>query len=124
VFVENNGELIERLVDPRNLGQKRHDILEGVLLEALRVTREGRTDMRTVGSVTAVIQLADLQAGTGLGILEGTEEVIPGSVVQELACETGFFEVLLGEQGGAVIPRVVETVCHRGAAKSDHRPRW
>jgi len=99
VFEERNGELIPRLIDPRNLGQKQHDALDGAMLEALRATREGRTDMRTVGSVTAVIQLSDLQTGTGFGILEGTDEVIPGSVIQELACETGFFEVLLGEKG-------------------------
>ena len=99
VMVDRDGELVPRLQDPRSLGEKQHDILEGVLLEALRATREGRTDMRTVGSVTAVIQLADLQAGTGFGILEGTNEVVPASVIQEIACDSGFSTIVLGEKG-------------------------
>jgi hypothetical protein len=100
ILVEDkNGELVETIVDPRSLEQKQHDILEGVLIAGLRATREGPTNLRTVGSVTAVIQLKDLQSGTGFGILEGTDEVIPASAIQEMACDTGFYKVLLGSKG-------------------------
>ena len=99
IVEERDGKLIERLVDPRTLGQKQHDILEGALLKALRVTGDGPLETRTVGSVTAVVRLSDLENGTGFGILEGVDEVIPGSVVQEIACDSGFFTVLLGEKG-------------------------
>jgi hypothetical protein len=94
-----NGDLVETIVDPRSLEQKQHDILEGVLAAGLRATREGPANLRTIGSVTAVIQLKDLHNGTGFGILEGTDEVIPASAVQEMVCDTGFFQVVLGSKG-------------------------
>ena len=96
---EKNGDLVETIVDPRSLQQKQHDILEGVLTAGLRATREGPANLRTIGTVTAVIQLKDLHNGTGFGILEGTDEVIPASAVQEMVCDTGFFQVLLGSNG-------------------------
>lgn len=96
---DDNGELVETITDPRSIEQKRIDIMKGVITAGLRTTREGPTDMRTIGTVTAIIQLKDLQSGTGFGILEGTDEVIPASVIQELVCETGFYPVVLGLNG-------------------------
>jgi hypothetical protein len=96
LVVDDHGELVETLSDPRTIEQKNADVLVGVLTAGLRATREGSTDHRTVGSVTAIISLSDLQTGTGFGILEGTDEVIPASVIQELVCETGFNPVVLG----------------------------
>jgi hypothetical protein len=99
-LVENeDGVLVERVVDPRSIEQKRADILEGVLLAGLRATREGPASMRTIGTVTAIIQLTDLENGTGYGILEGTDEVLPASAIQELACESGFYKILVGSRG-------------------------
>jgi hypothetical protein len=99
ILEDDKGELIETVVDPRSIGQKNLDVLVGVLIAGLRATREGPTDHRTVGSVTAIISLKDLQSGTGFGILEGADEVIPASVVQELVCETGFYPMVVGLQG-------------------------
>ena len=99
VVIEDNGELVETLIDPRSLGQKNLDVLVGVLTAGLRATRQGPTDLRTVGTVTAIISLKDLQSGTGFGVLEGIDEVIPASVIQELVCETGFYPMVVGSQG-------------------------
>jgi hypothetical protein len=96
---DDYGELVETVVDPRSIEQKRVDILHGVLVAGLRATREGPTELRTVGSVTAIISLKDLRSGTGFGILEGTDQVIPASVIQELVCETGFYPVVVGLSG-------------------------
>jgi hypothetical protein len=99
-FIEDdNGELVETIVDPRPIERRRIDALKGALIAALRATREGPTDMRTVGTVTAIISLKDLQSGTGFGLLEGIDEVIPASVIQELVCESGFYPVVLGLKG-------------------------
>jgi hypothetical protein len=98
-LVDGNDGVIERVVDPRALGQKQYDILEGVLHAGLRATRDAAPNLRTVGSVTAVIQLKDLESGSGFGILEGTDEVIPASAVQEIACDSGFYKVVLGSRG-------------------------
>ena len=97
------GELVETIVDPRPIERRRIDALKGALIAALRATREGPTDMRTVGTVTAIISLKDLESGTGFGILEGTDEVIPASAIQEMACDTGFFPVLLGNKGEPLV---------------------
>jgi Domain of unknown function (DUF222) len=96
---EINGELIERVVDPRSLEQKRYDILEGVLTAGLRATREGPTNLRTVGSVTAIIDFKDLQSGSGFGILEGVDEVIPASAIQEMACDAGYYLLAKDSKG-------------------------
>ena len=97
--IDQNGESVVVTKDPRSLERKRADILTGVLEIALRATREGRTEHRTVGSVTAVIQLQDLLGGAGFGIVEGVDEVVPASVVQALACETGFNPAIVGNMG-------------------------
>jgi hypothetical protein len=94
-----DGKEVEIIVDPRSLERKRADILEGVLTAALKATREGPTDQRTIGEVTAIISLKDLQSGTGFGLIEGTDEVIPASVIQELVCENGFNPVVVGSKG-------------------------
>ena len=96
---DDGGELVETIVDPRSVAQKNVDVLVGVLTAGLRATREGPADQRTVGSVTAIISLRDLQSGTGFGILEGVDEVIPASVIQELVCETGFYPMVVGAKG-------------------------
>jgi hypothetical protein len=96
---DDEGELVETIVDPRSIEQKRLDILNGVLTAGLRATREGPTNLRTVGTVTAIIQLKDLESGTGYGILEGTDEVLPASAIQEMVCDTGFYKVVLGLKG-------------------------
>jgi hypothetical protein len=97
--IDENGETVSVTKDPRSLERKRADILTGVLEIALRATREGRLEHRTVGGVIAVIQLKDLLGGTGFGIVEGVDEVVPASVVKELACETGFNPVVVGNMG-------------------------
>ena len=94
---EEGGRLVETVVDPRSIEQKRSDILEGVLTAGMRASQSDPVNLRTVGSVTAVIRLTDLENGTGFGILEGTDEVIPASAIQEMVCDTGFFKVLLSE---------------------------
>jgi hypothetical protein len=99
VIMDDHDELVETISDPRSIEQKRVDILSGVLTAGLRATREGPTSLRTVGSVTAIISLKDLQSGTGFGILESVHEVIPASVIQELVCDTGFYPVVVGSKG-------------------------
>jgi len=63
LVANEDGELVETIVDPRSIEQKRIDILKGVLTAGIRATREGPTNLRTIGTVTAVIQLKDLRSG-------------------------------------------------------------
>jgi hypothetical protein len=108
VTEDENGELVETIVDRRSIEQRRSDALEGVLTAGIRATQDGLANLRTIGSVTAVIQLKDLQGGTGFGILEGTDEVVPASAIQELVCDTGFHTVLLGDNGAPLSHGLLE----------------
>ena len=98
-IVERDGIKVERLTDPRSLGQKQYDILEAVFTAGLAATRDQAANQRTVGMVTAIIGLKDLLDSTGYGILEGIDEVIPATIIQQLACETGFEPIIIGNQG-------------------------
>jgi hypothetical protein len=93
------GEVIETPTDPRSREQKQFDILMGVFTAGVRATHDGPANLRTTGSVTAIIQLKDLESGTGFGVLQSSDEVIPASAVQELACDSGIRKIVLGDKG-------------------------
>jgi Domain of unknown function (DUF222)/HNH endonuclease len=113
-----DGIEVEVIVDPRSLERKRADILEGVLTAGLKATREGPTDQRTIGEVTAIISLKDLQSGTGFGILEGIDEVIPATVIQELVCENGFYPVVVGNKGEPLYHGTRKRYCTRAQRRA------
>jgi hypothetical protein len=96
---DESGSVTERLTDRRTLPQKRGDILEGVLTEAIRATQDAPANLRTIGSVTAVITMAELESGRGFGVIEGTDETVPASVIQEMVCDAGFYPVVIGVDG-------------------------
>jgi hypothetical protein len=56
-------------------------------------------NMRTTGAVTAIITLDNLESGDGIGWLDDSNEPLPASVIQEMACDSGFRRVLLGNTG-------------------------
>lgn len=99
ITIDADGNLVESVNDLRTIEQKRADALEGMLVAAVRAAREGSTDTRSIGMITATISLEDLRNGTGFGQLEGTDEVVPASVVQELVCDAGFYPIVLSDQG-------------------------
>ena len=86
-------------IDPRTAEQKRFDILLGVVQAGIRETRDAEAHLRTTGTVTAVVSLAELAAGVGVGWLDGELEPIPASAVRELVCDTGLQVTVLGRRG-------------------------
>ncbi|HEY2642504.1 MAG TPA: DUF222 domain-containing protein [Galbitalea sp.] len=106
--VNEAGETITTITDPRSRGQKQHDILEGVLLAAVRATKEGPANLRTTGDVTAVILFTDLIENTGTGILQGIEDPVPAEVIREIACEAGIRKIILGPGGEVLWEGVLE----------------
>jgi hypothetical protein len=86
-------------IDPRTVEQKRFDILLGVIQAGVRETRDSEAHLRTTGSVTAVISLAELASGVGVGLLDGELEPIPASVVQQMVCDAGLRIAVLGAKG-------------------------
>src|SRR5690606_6482299 len=55
--------------------------------------------MRATSTVMAVIQLSDLEKGTGVGWLDDIDEPVSAQTVQELACDAGFARIVIGPHG-------------------------
>ncbi|MDQ1564582.1 MAG: hypothetical protein QOI14_1533 [Actinomycetota bacterium] len=94
-----DSEIIAVARDLRSREHKQYDILLGVLEAGVRVTHDGPANMRTTGAVTAIITLDNLESGAGIGWLDDSNEPLPTSVIQEMACDSGFRRVLLGNAG-------------------------
>ncbi|TQL47661.1 HNH endonuclease [Homoserinimonas aerilata] len=102
--VTRDGEIIESVRDPRTPDQRRHDILTGMLTAALRnANAHAETgqigSLRPTATVMAVITLAELRAGRGVGWIDDHDEPIPAHAVRKLACEGGVTPILLGDNG-------------------------
>ena len=84
------------LSDDRNGGEKRADILRGVLEAA---TRDPVTPTMGGAAPTVMIHVnqADLAAGRGVGWIDGVEAPISLKSVKQALCAGGFQEILLGE---------------------------
>ncbi|HEY4269941.1 MAG TPA: DUF222 domain-containing protein [Galbitalea sp.] len=96
---DDAGNTIESIADLRTRAQKQYDIFFGTLQASARTVHTGGAATRSTASVVATISLHDLEAGTGIGWLDGIDEPIPASVVQELACDGGIRRMVLGNAG-------------------------
>ena len=85
--------------DPRTLEQKQFDIVVGLLSAGLRSSEGEPGSMRSLTTVVAVIQLSDLESGTGVGWLDDIEEPVSAATVRELACDGGVKVLTLGPDG-------------------------
>ena len=99
LVINDDGEVVEMITDPRTREQKHHDIFFGVFLAGTRASQDGPVTLRATTQVNAVITLDDLRKGKGVGWLDDSIEPIPASVLQELACDSGFRTTLLGDSG-------------------------
>jgi len=98
-ITNDDGTTRDVITDPRTREQKQYDIFFGIFLAGARATHDGPAVTRTTARVVATVALRDLQAGTGIGWLDGVDEPIPASVAQELACEGGYQTMVLGNSG-------------------------
>lgn len=97
-----NGELVETIVDPRTPERRRFDILMGVLSAGARASSTAPAGLRTLASVNATVTLKDLQydpmfAAARTGRIDGIDEPVPISAIQEMVCDSGFTVTILGE---------------------------
>jgi hypothetical protein len=96
---DDDGNVIEAIADLRTRAQKQYDIFFGTLQASARTVQSGGAATRSTASVVATISLCDLEAGTGIGWVDGSDEPIPASVVQQLACDGGIRRMVLGNAG-------------------------
>jgi hypothetical protein len=87
------------LTDPRTPEQRNFDIVVGLLTAGLRSSEGQPGSMRATSTVMAVIQLGDLESGSGVGWLDDIDEPVAASTVQTMACDAGFARIVLGADG-------------------------
>jgi hypothetical protein len=93
------------VTDLRSRGQKTYDIFLGTLKAGSR-TNVG--SMRPAATVMAVITLEDLRNGTGVGWLDDVAEPVSAQTIQQMACDSGYATILLGDQGEVLHLGLVE----------------
>lgn len=108
--------------DPRTREQQRADILTALCEVAART---GQTPQLqgAAPTVLAVVHQHDLETGTGFGVAVGTDQPLPISMIQQIACDGGIQQVSLDADG-----RVLELFSKARfftpvAAQGDDRPR-
>jgi hypothetical protein len=89
-----DGDIVLRVSDPRTPAQRRLDVLVGLLMAGVRSTGQ-----RSTAAVAAVVLLSDLEKGEGVGWLDDVAEPVCIETIRELACDAGFYRVLLGNDG-------------------------
>jgi hypothetical protein len=85
--------------DVRARDQRQHDVFAGLLKAGVRNTGFEAGQLRSIAEVTVHISLADLQAGTGLGWIDGIQEPVSMNTVERLACDAVFRRAVLGNDG-------------------------
>ena len=91
--------LEEGLPDPRTFEQRQFDVAFGLIAAGLRETEGHPGSLPPTSTVMAVITMADLETGVGVGWLDGVTEPISAATVQTLACDAGVTPILLGDHG-------------------------
>jgi len=81
-------------VDQRTVGQMRADALFQVCRHALGCKETGRSGIRT--TIIVRMNLSDLNTGTGLGSIDGTNQPVSVSELRRLAGDAGIIPEVLG----------------------------
>jgi hypothetical protein len=107
-FVSEDDAVADMITaDTRTLAQRRVDAVTELIARAA-----GAAEMpRLNGAVTTVnvhASLADLEAGRGVGWIDGVEEPVPVSTIEQLRCHAPVVTTLFGDRG---------EVLHHGKAR-------
>ncbi|TBN56419.1 HNH endonuclease [Glaciihabitans arcticus] len=89
--------------DPRSREQRHFDIIMGLVTAGVRTATETDIGYRPTASVMAVVSASDLEKGTGVGWLDDVGEPVSLDGIQELICEGGLQQVVLGEHGEVLL---------------------
>jgi hypothetical protein len=89
-----DGDIVQRVSDPRTREQRQFDVMFGLLTAGMRSNGQ-----RPTATVMAVISLENLESGAGLGWLDDVAEPVSAQTIRELVCDAGFRRLLLGPDG-------------------------
>jgi hypothetical protein len=90
---------VEAIKDNRTKAQRDSDVLTGYLRAGMRASENEMGSLKPTVEVTAVVTLADLEAGRGVGWINGVEESVSIDTIKEMACENGYRPVIVGNSG-------------------------
>jgi hypothetical protein len=91
--------VVTSLKDTRSHEQRDSDVLDGYLRAGVRASENEMGSTRSAIEVIAVATIADLEAGRGVGWIDGLEEPVSIEYIKEMACGTGYRLVVQGEDG-------------------------
>jgi len=117
------GTELTDVVDTRTIAQRHSDILAGLLLVGMQASANETGLTRSTATVLVQVSAADLEAGTGVGWVDGITAPISMSRVEALACAHGTQKVLLGNSGEILYlgpaPRLFSQAQRRALAVRD-----
>lgn len=79
--------------------QRQHDILVGLITAGTRSTGFEPGGMRSTAQITAVVNLSDLEKGTGVGWVDGVELPIGVETIRRMVEAFGYATMVHGENG-------------------------
>ena len=100
VFATNeSGETEITIVDRRTREQRHYDVVTGLLTAGVRSAGSRAGEMRSTAQVTAIITLDDLRRRAGVGWVDGIDEPVSATTIEQLVCAAGYAPLLLGDHG-------------------------
>ena len=97
--VDDDGVETVTLGDARTREQRQHDVFAGVMKAGIRNTGREAGQIRSTAEVIVHVSIADLEAGTGVGWIEGIQETVSMSTAERILCDAAFRKVVLGNEG-------------------------
>jgi hypothetical protein len=91
--------VVTHFEDTRTQAQRDSDVLDGYFRAGMRASANEMGSMKSIVEVIAVATVADLEAGRGVGWLQGVDEPVSIEYIKELACGTGYRLVVQGDAG-------------------------
>lgn len=91
--------VVTHLKDGRTHAQRANDVLDGYLRGGARASENELGSIHDFVEVIAVATVADLEAGRGVGWIQGLEEPVSIEFIKELACGRGYRLVVQGDDG-------------------------
>jgi hypothetical protein len=91
--------VVTAIKDTRTPAQRDNDVLDGYLRAGARASENELGSIRDVVEVIAIATVADLEAGRGVGWIQGLEEPVSIEFIKEAACSSGYRLVVQGDEG-------------------------
>lgn len=97
--VNEDGTESIKVTDTRTREQRQHDVLAGIVKAGIRNAGTEPGQLRSHAEIVVHVSAADLEAGVGVGHIDGIEEPISMVTVEQILCDATVRKVILGNDG-------------------------